>query len=196
MSQNLTKAQKYTLITLSSISLVLAGVWLALELKYKQSVPFNMEPLVVTCASAIPILTLWWPFNPRSRSKRKSGRVTVLLHRSCSTQLGDEDYAFHPHFSTNSPTSVHLQTRYHPSLAGGAIAADANYFTDVKDASSYELSVEDMSPNIDDIVILKNRFNNYALLRIVSVTNSTSSVRGTDVVIEYVINSQGGLNFS
>ncbi|WP_162803456.1 hypothetical protein [Pseudomonas kribbensis] len=196
MSQNLSKSQKYTLVTLSSISLVLAGVWLVLELSYKGNAPFNMEPLVVTCASAIPILTLWWPFNPRSRSRRKSGRVTVQLHMSRSTVLGEGDYAFHPHFSTNSPTSVHLQTRYHPSLAGGAIAADANYFSDIKDASSYELSAEDMSPNVDDIVILKNRFNNYALLRIVSIVASTSSVRGTDVSIEYIINSQGGLNFS
>lgn len=58
MSQNLPKAQKYTLITLSSISLALAGVWLILELACNGTAPFNMEPLVVICASAIPILAL------------------------------------------------------------------------------------------------------------------------------------------
>lgn len=196
MSQNLSRSQKYTLITLSSISLVLAGVWLTVELAYNGNAPFNMEPLVVTCASSIPILTLWWPFNPRYRSRRKSGRVTVQLHLRHSAELGEGDYGFHPNFSVNSPTSVHLQTRFHPSLIGAAIAGDANYFNDVKDASSYELSSEDMSPNVDDIIILKNRYNNYALLRVVSIKPPASNVRGTDVVIDYVINPKGGLNFS
>ncbi|MEE4127820.1 hypothetical protein [Pseudomonas viridiflava] len=196
MSQNLSKAQKYTLVTLSSISLVLAGVWLALELVCNGNIPFNMEPLVVTCASAIPILTLWWPFNPKYRSKRKSGRVTVQLHIRKTAEIGEGDYLFCPNFSTNSPTSVHLQTRFHPSLTGSAIAGDANHFTDVKDASSYQLSPEDSSPNIDDVFILKNRFNNYALLRILSIDPPASNVRGTDVIIEYIINPEGGLNFS
>lgn len=76
------------------------------------------------------------------------------------------------------------------------IAGDTNYFTDVKDASSYELSPEDSSPSIDDLVILKNRFNNYALLRILSIAPPASNVKGTDVIVEYVINTEGGLNFS
>jgi hypothetical protein len=196
MSQNLSKAQKYTLITLSSISLILAAVWLALEVVCGGNAPFNMEPLVVTCASAIPILTLWWPFNPRYRSKRKSGKVTVQLHIRKTAEIGDGDYQFCPSFSKNSATSVHLITRYHPSLIGSAIAGDANYFTDVKDASSYQLSPEDCSPSVDDIVILKNRYNNYALFRIVSIASPASNVKGQDVVIEYIINPEGGLNFS
>ncbi|MDH0438700.1 hypothetical protein [Enterobacter cloacae] len=52
------------------------------------------------------------------------------------------------------------------------------------------------TPNINDLIVVKNRYNKYALIKILAIKESTSNVKGIEVEIEYAINSTGGVNFS
>lgn len=111
-------------------------------------------------------------------------------------EFGKGEYRFIPYFANNSDTSVHLRVCSHPDFAGSAVANGVNRFTEVKDASQYELSMEDKSPDINDIVILKNRFGNYALLKVTDIKEFSGNVKGKHVFVDYVINPTGGVNFS
>lgn len=194
MVQNMPRAQKRTLLILSIMALLLAASWLAYE-NIAKSPQVNLEPLVVIFASAIPILSLWWPFRPKYRSERISDTIVVNLHNRNTGIFGKGEAIFRPYFSTNSSTSVHLITRYHPDLIGSSIAGNANRFEDVKDATSYEMSDTDKSPNVNDIVILKNRYGIYALIKVVEIGDAEANVSGKEVRVEYVINPTGGINF-
>ncbi|CRL47371.1 hypothetical protein [Pseudomonas sp. URMO17WK12:I11] len=201
MNQNMSRPQKYTLLFLSIIALLLAITWLIYE-NIVTTPTFNLEPLVAIFTGAIPILSLWWPFKPKYCSERIKDKITIDLHSRQTGIFGKGEMLFQPTFSTNSKTSLHLITRYHPDFIGSAIAGDANRFEDVKDATAYELSNIDKSPNVNDIVILKNRYGIYALIKITELgdtktnTNTNTNTKGMEFRLEYVINPSGGANFS
>ncbi|WP_448092546.1 hypothetical protein [Pseudomonas lini] len=195
MNQNIPRAQKYTLLTLSIVALLLAITWLTYE-NLAAKPTFNLEPLVTIFTGAIPILSLWWPFKPKYRSERIKDTITINLHNRTTGIFGKGEMLFQPTFSTNSRTSIHLITRYHPDFIGSAIAGDANRFEDVTDATAYEISDVDKSPNVNDIIILKNRFGIYALIKIVEISDIKTNVTGKEFRLEYVINPTGGINFS
>lgn len=196
MSNNLAREQKVTIMTLGSVTLILAICWCLNEMLgvYPN---FNFEPFVTGCASFIPVITLWWPFKPKYRSSRLKGEAELSFHEKKDIILGNGEASFNPTFSENSTNSVHLITRYNPDLLGSAVLSkDINHFVSIKDASSYGISIEDKSPDINDIFILKNRFGNYALMKVVSISESTGSVAGQVIKIKYVINPSQGVNFS
>lgn len=195
MIPNMPRAQYLMLFTLSAFTFILAIIWLVYE-NTSEKPKISLEPIVVLFASSVPIFSLWWPFKPKYRSKRKRGKLTVELDIRSTGIYGFDLTKFEPNFSTNSPTSVHMQTRFHPSLDGARILPGINKFEDVKDASTYQISKVDISPNVDDIVLLKNRFGIYSLLKITEVTRRDNNGNRDAVKFEYVINTTGGNNFS
>jgi len=196
MSGNLAKQQKMTIIILSTITLVLAVFWCINE-SLKIFPTFNFEPYVTGCASFIPVLTLWWPFKARNKASRLKGKVTLNLSQSQVITIGNDKATFEPSFSTNSPTSVQVITRYNPNLMGSAVLSkEINDFSSVKDASSYGISTEDKSPDINDVIVLKNRHGNYALIKVILIEGASGSVAGTEIEVEYLINPHQGVNFS
>ena len=88
-------------------------------------------------------------------------------------------------------------TRNHPNHVGSAILTnDINHFSEVKDASNFDLSGEDKSPDINDVFTIKNRFGNYALLKIIEIAEASGDTSGTEITIAYVINVGKEVNFS
>ncbi|OQV43408.1 hypothetical protein BZ160_04620 [Pantoea vagans] len=196
MSGNLAKEQKITIITLSAVTLILAVSWCINE-ALQIFITFNFEPYVTGCASFIPVLTLWWPFRARNKASRLSGKVTLNLSQSKVIKLGSGEALFEPTFSENSSTSVHLITRYNPDLLGSAVLSkEINDFKFVKDASSFGISTEDKSPDKNDVFVLKNRYGNYALVKVISIGDASGSVAGKEIEVEYLINPNQGVNFS
>jgi hypothetical protein len=120
----------------------------------------------------------------------------INLHEKATMEFGTGEYCFKPYFSENSDTSAHLIVRFNPDFEGSAVAGGVNRFDDVKDASQFEISKEDKSPNINDIVILKNRYGNFALLKITDIKEFSGNVKGKQIFVDYVINPKGGANFS
>lgn len=192
---NMSRSQKRTLIFLSSLAIVLSMLCLINE-NWRFYPTVKLEPLVTLVASAIPVLSLWWPFRPKYRSDRIADSLEINLHNQATMEFGEGEYRFIPYFANNSDTSVHLRVCLHPDFVGSAVAGGVNRFTDVKDASQFELSKADKSPNINDIVILKNRFENYALLKVTNIEEYSGNVKGKMVFVDYVINPTGGVNFS
>lgn len=196
MSYNLAKEQKITIIGLGSVTLALAICWCVNE-TIGVFPSFNFEPFVTGCASFIPVFTLWWPFKPKNRASRLIGKEKLNFHEAKTIKLGEGEASFMPTFSENSSSSVHLITRYNPDLLGSAILSkDINHFNSVKDASSFGVSMEDKSPDVNDIILLKNRYGNYALMKVLSISNSTGDVSGQVIEIEFLINPHQGVNFS
>lgn len=191
----MSRSQRRTLITLSFLAIILAIFWLINE-NLEVYPELKLEPIVASVASAIPILSLWWPFRPRYRSKRIKHSLYINLHEKKTMEFGVGEYRFMPYFSENSDTSAHLIVRYHPDFEGSAVANGVNKFSDVKDAGQYELSKTDKSPNINDIVIMKNRYGNFALLKITAIEDFSGNVKGKQIFVDYVINPTGGRNFS
>ncbi|MFE8048131.1 hypothetical protein [Brenneria goodwinii] len=207
MSNNLSKSQRKTILTLSGLTVIFSLIWFAKEnFQIFKAIPFlneiswfdslNLEPLVTLFASSIPVCTLFWPFKAKYKSQRLKDTIVVDMHNSKEIHIGKDDYHFKATLSHNSMYSQHLIVRHHPSTLGSAIINDVNYFNEVRDVTIYNVTNEDKSPNIDDIIVLKNRFGRYALVRIVSIAESKGGVKGMDITVEYVINKKEAINFS
>ncbi|EMP2574494.1 hypothetical protein RGJ22_001264 [Serratia marcescens] len=194
MGSNLAKEQRYVIIVLSAVTFLLALAWISQE-AYGWGKCFSLEPVVTSFASFIPIVTLFWPFKPKYKSKRASGTLIIPMYNTDKIEVGDGEYKFIPTLTHSGMESQHFYVR-HPSLQGSAIVNNANQFSDVKDASSYSVNKEDKTPNVDDIVLVKNRYGKYALFKIIAIRESKSNVKGYEVEVEYIINTTGGLNFS
>jgi len=206
MSENYSKSQKQTILSLSVITVALSFFWFAKENWHLEKhfiflqdwawfASLNVEPLVTFFASSIPVVTLFWPFRARHTSTRIKDSIVIDMHNSHRIEIGKDAYKFTAELAHNSMTSQHLIVERHPSTPFSGIA-DANYFEDIKDVTSYHLTDENKSPNVDDVIILKNRYGRYALLIIKEITESTGNTKGILVKIDYVINSEKSVNFS
>lgn len=194
MNGKLAKEQEITIISLSVITFILALTWILQGIKGFWT-DFNLEPVVTSCASFIPIVTLFWPFKPKYKSVRVSGSLIIPMYNTDKIEIGKGDYQFIPTLSHAGMDSQHFYVR-NSSLVGSAVVNDANHFHEVKNASAYEINKETKCPNVNDIIVIKNRYNNYALIKITAIKESTSNVQGFEVEIEYQINPTGGVNFS
>lgn len=156
---------------------------------------FGLEPLVVSFASAVPIVTLFWPFRPKYRSKRITDTITIEgVHRKVA-EMGSKEHLFIVSMSAASNTCAHIYFR-DPVMAG-AFIADENRFEDVKDAGAYTLSLEDQKANRGDVIVLKNRYGNYCLMTFEKIVAKNWDGATRDVWnIRYIINPTGGVNFS
>ncbi|WP_431021810.1 hypothetical protein ABMA09_14065 [Erwinia rhapontici] len=194
MNGRFAKEQEITIISLSVVTFFIAVIWIFQEI-YKFWGCFSLEPVVTSCASFIPVVTLFWPFKPKHKSARKNGKLTIPMYNTHKIEIGADDYQFIPTLSHAGIDSQHFYVR-NLSLVGSAIINDANYFKDVKNAAGYVLNKEDKTANINDVIVIKNRYNNYALIKIASIRESTGNVKGYEIDIEYEINPKGGVNFS
>ena len=94
MSPKLAREQYWTIIALCLLTLIFAALWLIDEVWGCLLLGFQLEPLVVSFASAVPIFTLFWPFNPKYRSKRITDTITIEgAHRKVA-EMGANEYFF------------------------------------------------------------------------------------------------------
>lgn len=196
MTIGLAKNQKLTLIVLTVSTVILALTWCAND-RYHFFGDFNLEPYVTGCASLVPIFSLWWPRPRKNRSSRMSGTVEINLNASNEMKIGKDEAEFQPYFSENSSTSVHIITRFNPDLLGSAVLPKyVNAFKEVRDATAFEISDNDKSPDVNDIILMKNRYGNYALLKIRKLTKDNYNSSGSEFKVDYVINPDKGIDFS
>lgn len=201
--------QYWTIIILSALALFFAALWLFAEICKAEILgfclvdeicnakvlKFNLEPLVVSLASAVPIVTLFWPFRPKYRSKRIRDTITVEgAHRKVA-EMGDKEHKFIVPISAASDTCAHIYLT--DPVMDGACIADESRFEDVKNSGAYTLSSENQTPNRGDIIILKNRYGNYCLMMFEKIEAKGRDGATRDVwTIRYTINPTGGVNFS
>lgn len=195
MTPQLAREQRWTIFALSVIAFVLAMMWVRDEVCGVLTLGFNLEPLVVSLASAVPIVTLYWPFRPKFRSKRIADKIIVDGTYRNVAEMGAGDYKFIVSITPASNTCAHIYIS--DPIMSGAFVSDANYFEDVKDASAFTLSTKNQTPNRGDVIVLKNRFNNYCLMVFEEIEAKNFDGGNRDMwTIRYVINPKGGVNFS
>lgn len=191
MAQNMPKEQRVTLITLATLTAVVAVLWF-LSMVIEHEIKY-FGPLVVSLSSAIPVFSLWWPFKPKYISKRMRNTLPVDLNITDHVLFGDGDYKFDPYFSTASNRSLHVITRYSTYLLGGAPASGIYNFHEIGDAGAFPINSLDMnSTPVEQVVVLKNIHNKYALMKIKLIDQQYPHV----FEIEYILNSAGSVNFT
>ncbi|EEX2535333.1 hypothetical protein IT006_004415 [Escherichia coli] len=191
MAQNMPKEQRVTLITLATLTAVVAVFWF-LSMVFEHEIKC-LGPLVVSLSSAIPVFSLWWPFKPKYISKRIRNTLSVDLNITNHVLFGDGDYKFDPYFSTASNRSLHVITRYSNYLLGGAPALEIYNFHEIGDAEAFPINKLDINNTpIEQVVILKNIHNKYALIKINSINQQHPHI----FEIEYILNSAGSGNFT
>lgn len=194
MISKLVKEQYWTIIFLSTLALIFAALWLSDEIRGASVLGFNLEPLVVSLASAVPIVTLFWPFRPKFRSKRITDTITIDGSVRKVAEMGEGDYKFIVSMSPASNTRAYIYVE-DPIMAGAFVAAE-NRFEEIKNAGAYTLSKETQCPNRGDVVVLKNRYGNYCVMMFEKIEAKNWEDATRDVwTIRYMINPTGGVNF-
>jgi hypothetical protein len=93
---------------------------------------------------------------------------------------------FETRWSNASGSAIHVY-KDNTNLCGLAIAYGAKSFTDVRDASADDASSRVQTPREGEIVILQNRKEHFAVLRVVDVRARSHGDTHDSVSIEYLI---------
>lgn len=109
--------------------------------------------------------------------------------------IGEESLLFETKWSNASSDSVHVYSDP-TSIDSIALAKDASSISLIKDASNYDFSSRYRTPSKGQIIIFKNIHGNYAALRVNEIKSSSRGAEVNEVAFEYVINSDGQVDFT
>jgi len=129
-------------------------------------------------------------------NQRLSGRVTFdYSNNNGKYIIGNNELLFETAWSKASDDSIYILNDP-ASIKGVALALGKHRITDINDASSYDMTSRTRTPQEGEIVILKNRFGNYAALKIIDIKDRTRSDDRDELTFEYVINPNEYIDFS
>ena len=189
----LERNQKNWLTGLGFGFLILSVLWFAAEWNH-WSFPF--EPVVVFFGGIATLMATFWPWKPPYRDRRRSGRNVVdYSSNDGKFVIGDGEMTFTLDFYKSSDTNIQITN--HPDDIGAiALVANAGRFDEVRDASVLDYTNRVLRPNEGEIVALRNRHGNYALVQIHDVRDVTRPPDDRDeVTFSYVINPDRGTDF-
>ena len=81
-----------------------------------------------------------------------------------------------------------------PSIKEIAVVSDKANICDIHDATAYEFTDHER-PQKGEILLLKNRFDNYAALKILDIKDRTRDHDIDELTVEYVVNPPGVTDF-
>lgn len=148
----------------------------------------TFEPIIVFLATLGSLASVYWPRLMKYENERTKGKASFdYSNNNGIYRIGSGELTFDTQWSKASDSSIHC-LRDQPTVKGVAIAYGVARITDIADASIYEMSSKNITPQEFEIVVLKNNFGNFACLRIVDVKDRTRSDLEDKLEIEYVIN--------
>ena len=109
--------------------------------------------------------------------------------------IGQGIYAFDTKWSKASDTSIHAYNDG-SNVEGIAIAKGASNIRDVLDATNYDFSSRCRTPNIGQVLLLKNSNGIYAAIQILDIQDDTRRSDSDSLTFKYAINQFGVANFS
>ena len=101
---------------------------------------------------------------------------------------------FETAWSKASDTSIHIY-KDPPSIDSIAIALGVAHIKDLRSVSNLDFSSRSRTPQEGDVVVLKNRYGNYAALKVSDIKDSARSDLKDEITFSYVINPNGGDDF-
>jgi len=179
------KQQIAQYISLSSIPL--SVVWFVIE-------P-SIEPIIVALLGVSNLVSTGLPWRYRKyNSNKQSGTVSFNYNKNSKKYtFGSEEYEFETQWSTASDTSIHAYART-PTVSELAVVTDKAKISEISDTSSYEYT-DTETPQKGDILVLKNKYGNYAGLKIVNIKDRSRNDDTDELTVEYVINTGGCSDF-
>jgi hypothetical protein len=155
----------------------------------------SIEPIIVGLYGVNSIIGLGMPWNYRKyASKRNKGTVSFNFNKNGKKyEFGSDATHFEIEWSSSDANSIQAYGRT-PSVRKVAVVSDKASISDISDASSYEYTDHER-PQKGEILLLKNRFNNYAALKIIDIKDRSRDSDVDELTIEYVINPEGITDF-
>lgn len=109
--------------------------------------------------------------------------------------IGHGERLFETRWAKSSDTDIYVLNDP-PSIAGVAVALDANVLSDICDASVYNMSSRFRTPKEGEFVVLKNVSGYFAALHILEVKDRDRSDTEDELVFEYWILEDKTFDFS
>jgi len=172
---------------LSFSAIPLSILWLLVD--------FSIEPIIVGILGISNVVSTGLPWRYRKYNSNKfSGTVSFNYNKNNKKYtFGKDDCEFETQWSTASDTSIHAYART-PSVESVSVVTDLAQISDISDASSYEFTGTE-TPQRGDILLLKNKFGNFAALKIIDIVDRTRNGLEDELTVEFVINSNGCTDF-
>ena len=165
----------------------LSAIWFLLE-------P-SIEPIIVGLYGVNSVIGQGLPWNYRKyASKKERGTVSFNFNKNGKKyEFGTNETYFETQWSSSSATSIQSYART-PSVKEIAVVSDKANICDIHDATAYEFTDHER-PQKGEILLLKNRFNNYAALKILDIKDRTRDHDIDELTVEYVVNPPGVTDF-
>lgn len=171
--QNLTNYISFSAVPLSIL-------WLFLD-------P-SIEPIIVGLYGVNSIIGQGFPWGTKKYSSlRNKGVISFNYNKNNKKyEFGRDDIYFETQWSSASDSSIHAYART-PSVHAVAVVSDKANINEIQDATNYEFTDHEC-PQKGEILLLKNRFGNYAALKILDIKDRTRNHDRDELTVEYVIN--------
>lgn len=108
--------------------------------------------------------------------------------------IGTGDLAFETYWSKAGDTSIHTSSDM-PSISGIGLALDVKEISEIRDASTYDMSSNWRTPREGEIVVARNQNGYYAALKVLDVKDRTRADNKDELTFEYVILSNRTADF-
>lgn len=192
-SYRLSRGQAVTLNILAVGFIILSIVWFAFEML---GIKFPMEPIVVAFGGLATLFASYWPWKPGYASKRKRDRVTTnYLGNNKKYAIGSGDLRFTIEWSAGGASSIHVYNDP-ADIDAVALAPLVTSIDEVRDCSVFDFSSRAILPKEGEVVVIRNTKGNYALLHIHDIRAQSHGDDRDEVTFSYVINPDGGRDFS
>lgn len=184
----MTRIQLITVITLSALVVFVGGVWFIAKPSY--------ESFIVILVGSVSLFTVWWPRSgKRYAQKCLKGRISFdYSNNNGKYTIGSNELLFETVWSRAGDTAIYIYNNP-PSIAEVSVAKNTLNISDIRDASVFDFSSRTRLAGKADLIILKNEYANYAILKVTNIKDRSRSDAIDEVTFEYVINPDGNKDF-
>ena len=183
----MTKFQKKITFITSIVATIGFVIWFYNERTFEPAIG-----LIVSLGGMISSFTI----NQEYKKNRLKGEVKFDYSNNNGIYIiGENELTFETKWSKASDQSIHLYND--PSVISGIAIADNIYeIKNVKDASQYDFSSRSRTVEKHGIAILKNKYGNFAAIKILEITDNSRGALKDELYFKYLINPAGKTDFS
>lgn len=183
----MTELQRKIAITTTLFGAIGFSTWFYFKPEFEPAIG-----LILTLGSFLGYLK----FNSKYKKNRLVGKVKFdYSNNNGIYNIGKNELAFETKWSKASKQSIHLYND--PAVISGiAVANDIYQIKDVKNASQFDFSSRVRTIKKHEIAILKNKYGNYAAIKVIDIKDNTRGDDKDELYYEYVINPDNRTNYS
>ncbi|MCG1037580.1 hypothetical protein [Polaribacter sargassicola] len=183
----MTKNQKKIAIITSIIGIIGFLIWLLFEPSFEPAIGF-----ILSLGGFFSSLT----FNSKYKKNRLKGTVKFNYSNNNGIyEIGKNELTFETKWSKASNQSIYLYND--PAIISGiAIADTKNQMNEIKDATEFDFSSRCRTVQKHGIAILKNTYENFAVIRILDIKDNTRGDNQDELHFEFLINPNNKSDFS